>query len=57
MTLMVTTTGIGDVSASITTGPAMPGAEFWNLVSFQNYTPTGSGPLFGVQFSQLSWFL
>lgn len=46
--LSIQTTGIGDINAQIVTVPAIPGGEFWNLVSFQDYTPTGSGPLFGV---------
>jgi len=28
--------------------PVRANAEYWNLVSFQDYNPTGSGPLFGV---------
>ena len=49
--LLLTTTGVGDIIASVVTMPALPGAEFWNLVSFQNNG--GNGPLFGIGLDAL----
>lgn len=33
-----------------TTGPTIPGAEVYNLVTLSRSLPTGSGPLFGIAF-------
>jgi hypothetical protein len=33
-----------------TTGPTIPGAEVYNLVTLSRSVPTGSGPLFGIAF-------
>lgn len=54
--LFVATAGLGDVTLAITTIPALPGREFFTLVSTVDYTPTGSGPIFGVGLDVLPQF-
>lgn len=54
--LNVTTTGAGDVSIAIDSTPALPGAEFFNVISTTIYDPVGSGPLFGVGLDGLFVF-
>jgi hypothetical protein len=53
VSMVVSTNGAGSVSVAISTFPAKPFAEFYGLYSFINYTPNGSGPLFGVGFDAL----
>lgn len=49
LTISLTTTGGGQLTMTTTSqNPALPFAEHYNLVSLQNYTPNGSGPVFGV---------
>lgn len=51
--LTLTSAGGGQLSVSTMTVPALPGALFWNLVSFQDFNPDGSGPLFGIGLDAL----
>lgn len=51
--LVVSTTGVGDLSLSITSSPVLPNAEFYGLYSTQNLTPNGIGPLFGIGIDAL----
>ncbi len=53
VSLLITSSGNGDINASVATMPTLAGAEFWNLVSFQDLTPNGSGPLFGIGLDAL----
>ncbi len=49
-----TTTGLGDLSLTVTTlTPAVPSGEIFNFVSLVDTVPDGSGPLFGVDASAL----
>jgi hypothetical protein len=52
---LTTTPGTGSISAIVTSlAPAVPGGEIYNLVSFTDVTPDGSGPLFGIGPDALS---
>ena len=49
LTMSLTTTGGGQLTLTTTTAnPPVPFGEVYNLISLQNYTPNGSGPVFGV---------
>jgi hypothetical protein len=49
MTIAFSSSGGGQLTMTTTTSnPALPGAEIYNLVSLENYTPNGTGPIFGV---------
>ncbi|MAG56685.1 MAG: hypothetical protein CMJ83_10380 [Planctomycetes bacterium] len=56
VSLSLATNGNGDVSLTITTFPLRPFAEFFNVISTQDYMPNGSGPLFGVGLDGLVAF-
>jgi hypothetical protein len=49
LTHVMTATGGGGMNLVITTAnPALPGVEVYNLLSLQDFTPTGTGPFFGI---------
>lgn len=52
--LNATTSGAGDVTMSIQTTPALPGAEFATLVSTTDLVPNGSGPILGLDWDALA---
>ncbi|MSR74220.1 MAG: lamin tail domain-containing protein [Planctomycetes bacterium] len=53
VSMVVTSPSVGNIAVSISTFPARPNAEFYAVYSFQNFTPNGSGPFFGVGFDVL----
>jgi hypothetical protein len=55
VTLLITTQGGGQATIGITTSPSHPLAEFYGLYSAMNFTPTGSGPFFGIGVDAIPW--
>jgi hypothetical protein len=57
LTLTVSTNGQGSLQWDVVSGnPPSPGVEIFNLVSLEDWTPDGSGPLFGIGFDALHEF-
>lgn len=54
--LTLSTTGTGDGVIAVVTTPALPGAEYLTLFSFENTQPIGSGPIFGLGLDVLPQF-